>query len=66
MASTAKFLGRRGDGFALWLGGGPRQGGEGLLCQVSYHDYGDDGDDEDKDDEDETNTSYHDHDCLPL
>ena len=58
MASTAEFLGRRGDGFALWLGGGPRQGGEGLLCQVSFHD----GDDH----EDETNTSYHDHDCLPL
>ena len=59
MASTAKFLGRRGDGFALWLGGGPRQGGEGLLCQVSYHDDGDDHDDD-------ANTSYHDHDCLPL
>ena len=44
MASTAKFLGRRGDGFALWLGGGPRQGGEGLLCQVSCDD-----DDEDTD-----------------
>ena len=58
MASTAKFLGRRGDGFALWLGGGPRQGGEGLLCQVSYRD----GDDDD----DDANTSYHDHDCLPL
>ena len=59
MASTAKFLGRRGDGFALWLGGGPRQGGEGLLCQVSFHDDGDDhGDD--------ANTSYHYHDCLPL
>ena len=53
MASTAKFLGRRGDGFALWLGGGPRQGGEGLLCQVSFHDG--DGDDDDSD-----------HDCLPL
>ena len=53
MASTAKFLGRRGDGFALWLGGGPRQGGEGLLCQVSFHD----GDDHDDDG---------DHDCLPL
>ena len=58
MASTAKFLGRRGDGFALWLGGGPRQGGEGLLCQVSFHDGDDDNDD--------ANTSYHDHDCLPL
>ena len=53
MASTAKFLGRRGDGFALWLGGGPRQGGEGLLCQVSFHDCDDDDDDGD-------------HDCLPL
>ena len=35
MASTSKFLGRRGDGFALWLGGRQRQGGQGLLCQVS-------------------------------
>ena len=44
MAAASELVGRRGDGLALRLGGRQRQGGKGLLCQVSCDD-----DDEDTD-----------------